>query len=317
MTRMGKRGWIAVGIAALLIVAAVITAVVLILRKNNTPVEQIDLSEYDLVGVEFERDFYLNEPNPSGRLVFRNDAGTEKRAQLSEAEVTGLSTSEVGSFVMTATVQDQSVRAQYRVIYKDIRFEQTKPLCVSIQDAFELDCIFADCTDYTGEVAAQIPLSDIFSGQLNVDKVSDTVTTAQVSYHGKSVSLAYSVGYLGYGNIYCGKDSVKDGDKTYVLDDLELILESETDALRTQTMGHGYLNVVVSGADLKQSYERRTFQWAYDEETDKILLALTDGSSCEYDLTSHVLRVGTNVFFTSAVLQFELEYRSPSDEQTA
>ena len=62
MTRMGKRGWIAIGIAAILIVAAVVTAIILILRKNYTPVDQIDLNEYSLVGVEFERDYYLNEP---------------------------------------------------------------------------------------------------------------------------------------------------------------------------------------------------------------------------------------------------------------
>ena len=153
MTRMGKRGWIAIGIAAILIVAAVVTAIILILRKNYTPVDQIDLNEYSLVGVEFERDYYLNEPNPSGALVFRNEAGTEKRAQLSEAEVTGLSTDEVGSFVMTATVQGQSIRAQYRVNYNDLLFELETPQSIGNSHAFRLDSMYGVCMDYEALVA--------------------------------------------------------------------------------------------------------------------------------------------------------------------
>lgn len=318
MTRMGKRGWIAIGIAAILIVAAVVTAIVLILRKNYTPVDQIDLNEYSLVGVEFERDYYLNEPNPSGTLVFRNEAGIEKRAQLSEAEVTGLSTDEVGSFVMTATVQGQSIRAQYRVIYKDVQFKQEAPLCISIRDAFELDTMYADCIDYEGKVAARVTLREIFSGQLSLGEVTETVQTTQVAYHGKAISLDYSVGYLGYGNLYRGKDSVTDGDKTYTLEKLELFLESETraDVSGTEATGHGYLTVVVNGADLEQSYEQRNFNWSYDEEADKLYFDLNDGSACEYDLSAHVLRLETDVLFTSKPLQFGLEY-VPADEDAA
>ncbi len=322
MAKMNRKVFLAVGAVALalVIVAAVVIAVVVVKNKSYTPVEDIDLSEYQLVDVEFDRDLYLNEPDPQAALVFRNGAGEEKRAQLSEADsVTGLDTSKVGEGSLSVTVEGQSVQTTFRVVYKNIYFKQTSPVCLSLYDAFELKTLFASCTDYSDSVAAIIPLSEIFSAEdLRLSTVTDTAQTAAAEYEGFSFTLSYTVGYLGYRNFYCGAASVTDGTRSFRLERLRFFLGTDGEQTRTDAAsGYGTMNLVTEG-ELDDYGDPLTFDWEVDAQNpDLIVLHLdrvsdnADGSgACVYDMRAHTLKVSASVMSTASDLIFRLRLDS-------
>ena len=228
-----KRKSTAIAAAAFLVIVAVVVAVIFLTKsKNYTALGDIDLQEYRLSEVEFDRAFYLNEPDVSGDLVFRNADGEEVRADLAddEVEVSGFVTNKVGKFSMRVTVKDQSVSAPYEVTYKDILFEQTAPVCLSMGSAFELEALYATCTDYYDNAVGYLPLSEIFpKEELDLGFVTSTPKTASVEYNGVSYELEYTVGYLGYGNVYFCEDAAEDGGTEYYLD--EFILYSDEDSV--------------------------------------------------------------------------------------
>ena len=323
MAKMNRKVFLAVGAVALalVIVAAVVIAVVVVKNKSYTPVEDIDLSEYQLVDVEFDRDLYLNEPDPQAALVFRNGAGEEKRAQLSEADsVTGLDTSKVGEGSLSVTVEGQSVQTTFRVVYKNIYFKQTSPVCLSLYDAFELKTLFASCTDYSDSVAAIIPLSEIFSAEdLRLSTVTDTAQTAAAEYEGFSFTLSYTVGYIGYRNLYCSTASVKEGDRSFRVDRLRFFCkEEDKQPTRTAALsGYGSFYLVTEG-DPDIYGDPLTFDWVADPANPaRINLYLNrvadnaDGSgACVYDANAHTLKVSSSVLSTANDLIFRLQLDS-------
>lgn len=318
MAKMNRKVFLAVGAAALalVIVAAVVIAVVIVKHKGYTPVGDIDLSEYQLVDVEFDRDIYLNEPDPQADLVFRNGAGEEKRAQLSEADsIAGLDTSKVGEGSLSVTVEGQSVQAVYRVVYKDVYFRQAAPVCLSRYDAFELKTLYASCTDYSDSVAAFIPLSEIFSAEdLRLGVVTDTVQTAEAEYEGFSFTLSYTVGYLGYRNFYCSASSVTDGTRSFRLERLRLFLGTDGEQKLAQAAsGYGSMSLVTEGEPDNYG-DPLSFDWEVDAKNpDLIVLHLdrvsdnADGSgACVYDMRAHTLKVSASVMSTASDLIFRL-----------
>ncbi len=299
---------------ALIVVAAVVVTVVVLKRKNYTPVDDIDLEEYSFVGVEFERDFYLHEPEPEADLVFRNGKGEEKRALLSEAEVSGLSTEEIGTAIMTVAVHGSSVDAEYTVCYKNISYASSTSVCLSLYDPFELDMLFASCTDYYDEVVAAIPLSEIFSENLpDVDEISDTEQTATAEYRGFSFALSYTVGYLGYGNKYTSA-SVTDGVRSFRIEEFCLYEEAEQ---RGTPLGHGSFFLVTEGEENDDYGNRRSFDWELDGETGRLILHIggvaDDGNACVYDLKAHTLRIPSDVMLSTEDLVFRLRLDVPRE----
>ena len=302
-----KRKSTAIAAAAFLVIVAVVVAVIFLTKsKNYTALGDIDLQEYRLSEVEFDRAFYLNEPDVSGDLVFRNADGEEVRADLAddEVEVSGFDTSKVGKFSMQVTVKDQSVSAPYEVTYKDILFEQTSSVCLSMGSAFELEALYAECTDYNDKPVGDLPLSEIFPKEaLDLGFVTDTPKTASVEYNGVSYELEYTVGYLGYGNVYFCEDAAEDGGTEYYLD--EFILYPDEDSVG-EDAGYGQMTIVEMqyGEPLFEDFD---FTWTYDYVSERITIAFTlTTDECTYDLATRTLRVGANVMYTSRPLSFRL-----------
>lgn len=303
-----KRKSTAIAAAAFLVIVAVVVAVIFLTKsKNYTALGDIDLQEYRLSEVEFDRAFYLNEPDVSGDLVFRNADGEEVRADLAddEVEVSGFDTSKVGKFSMQVTVKDQSVSAPYEVTYKDILFEQTSSVCLSMGSAFELEALYAECTDYHDETVGDLPLSEIFpKEELDLGFVTDTPKTASVEYNGVSYELEYTVGYLGYGNVYFCEDAAEDGGTEYYLD--EFILYPDEDSVG-EDAGYGQMTIVEMQYG-ERLFEDFDFTWTYDYVSERITIAFTlTTDECTYDLATRTLRVGANVMYTSRPLSFRLE----------
>lgn len=302
-----KRKSTAIAAAAFLVIVAVVVAVIFLTKsKNYTALGDIDLQEYRLSEVEFDRAFYLNEP-VSGDLVFRNADGEEVRADLAddEVEVSGFDTSKVGKFSMRVTVKDQSVSATYEVTYKDILFEQADPICLSMGSAFELETLYATCTDYYDDAVGYLPLSEIFpKEELDLGFVTDTPKTASVEYNGVSYELEYTVGYLGYGNVYFCEEAEEDGGTEYYLD--EFILYPDEDSVG-EDAGYGQMTIVEMqyGEPLFEEFD---FTWTYDYVSERITISFTlTTDECTYDLATRTLRVGANVMYSSRPLSFRLE----------
>ena len=321
MASVKKRTWIAVGavLLALLVAAAVVVGVIRG-KKAYTPVSAIDLQEYKLVDVEYERDFYCNEPEPRAALVFRNEEGKEKRAPLSEAQVTGLDTHEVGERVMSVSVEGQQLEVVYKVVYKDIYFNQSSAICLSLHDAFELKNLYASCTDYADTVVARIPLSEIFSeNDVDVSEISETAQTAKTQYEGFSFTLSYTVGYIGYRNLYCSTASVKEGDRSFRVDRLRFFCkEEDKQPTRSAALsGYGSFYLVTEG-DPDIYGDPLTFDWVADPANPaRINLYLNrvadnaDGSgACVYDANAHTLKVSSSVLSTANDLIFRLQLDS-------
>ena len=303
-----KRKSTAIAAAAFLVIVAVVVAVIFLTKsKNYTALGDIDLQEYRLSEVEFDRAFYLNEPDVSGDLVFRNADGEEVRADLAddEVEVSGFDTSKVGKFSMQVTVKDQSVSATYEVTYKDILFEQTGAVCLSMGSAFELETLYATCTDYYDKPVSYLPLSEIFpKEELDLEFVTDTPKTAFVEYNGVSYDLEYTVGYLGYGNVYFCEEAEEDGGTEYYLD--EFILYPDEDSVG-EDAGYGQMTIVEMqyGEPLFEEFD---FTWTYDYVSERITISFTlTTDECTYDLATRTLRVGANVMYSSRPLSFRLE----------
>lgn len=303
-----KRKSTAIAAAAFLVIVAVVVAVIFLTKsKNYTALGDIDLQEYRLSEVEFDRAFYLNEPDVSGDLVFRNADGEEVRADLAddEVEVSGFITNRVGKFSMQVTVKDQSVSAPYEVTYKDILFEQTSSVCLSMGSAFELEALYAECTDYYDKPVGDLPLSEIFpKEELDLGFVTDTPKTASVEYNGVSYELEYTVGYLGYGNVYFCEEAEEDGGTEYYLD--ELILYPAEDSVG-EDAGYGRMTIVEMqyGEPLFEEFD---FTWTYDYVSERITISFTlTTDECTYDLATRTLRVGANVMYSSRPLSFRLE----------
>lgn len=303
-----KRKSTAIAAAAFLVIVAVVVAVIFLTKsKNYTALGDIDLQEYRLSEVEFDRAFYLNEPDVSGDLVFRNADGEEVRADLAddEVEVSGFVTNKVGKFSMQVTVKDQSVSAPYEVTYKDILFEQTAPVCLSMGSAFELETLYATCTDYYDNAVGYLPLSEIFpKEELDLGFVTDTPKTAFVEYNDASYELEYTVGYLGYGNVYFCEEAEEDGGTEYYLD--EFILYPDEDSVG-EDAGYGQMTIVEMqyGEPLFEDFD---FTWTYDYVSERITIAFTlTTDECAYDLATRTLCVGANVMYTSRPLSFRLE----------
>lgn len=304
-----KRKSTAIAAAAFLVIVAVVVAVIFLTKsKNYTALGDIDLQEYRLSEVEFDRAFYLNEPDVSGDLVFRNADGEEVRADLAddEVEVSGFVTNKVGKFSMQVTVKDQSVSAPYEVTYKDIRFEQTEPVCLSMGSAFELEALYAECTDYYGIAVGYLPLSEIFpKEELDLGFVTDTPKTASVEYNDASYELEYTVGYLGYGNVYFCEEAEEDGGTEYYLDEFTLYPDEDSVG---EDAGYGRMTIIVEMQYGEPLFEDFDFTWTYDYVSERITISFTlTTDECTYDLATRTLRVGANVMYSSRPLSFRLE----------
>lgn len=70
-------------ICAIILIIAIVAgiAVYFIFFADNDYVSLEDVGdEYVLDSVEVDGSFYVNEPEPDGTLIFRNDSGDEKRS---------------------------------------------------------------------------------------------------------------------------------------------------------------------------------------------------------------------------------------------
>lgn len=324
MAKLNKKTSVMIGAAVLLIAiaAAIALTVVFWNRQGYAALDDIDLEEYSLSEVDCTKELYVNQPMPEGELLFRNADGDERRARLSEADVTGFDTGKVGKYSMTVSVGSQHLEVPYKVIYKQVRFEHTDALQLSLNNAIELDGIYASCTDYNDQVAAKVPLREIFGDAAEVSALSAEPQTVSAEFHGASLSLEYTVGYFGYGYVYRGVDSVQDGTKTFRLQEFRAFLDQEElpeESLRTDPddFGHGRMTVViVDGANTSADvYQEFTFDWKVNPlDTDKLILSLggipeeTDGvKSCVYHISTHTLEFSPKVMFTSRGLRFRLE----------
>lgn len=273
--------------------------------RGYTKLEDIDLSEYSLTEIEVD-DVYLNAPDVSGKMIFKNKDGEEKKARLSEANISGFDSDTIGNFEMTVKVGSQQQTVAYSVIYKDVLIDNVETIALSVNDPFELDYILVPCTDYNDRVVANIPLSEIFEvGDFDVDYVTDYAMMASSDYQGKNLTIDYTVGYIGYGNSYAGVSRVNDGGTLYELANLYMFANE-------QYNGSGELEIYygTNSGDtfLDADWAIISFDWEVDYLNDnKLEITFEGGQKGSYDTTAHTLEIDADLFDTSFTLSFELK----------
>ena len=273
--------------------------------RGYTKLEDIDLSEYSLTEIEVD-DVYLNAPDVSGKMIFKNKDGEEKKARLSEANISGFDSDTIGNFEMTVKVGSQQQTVAYSVIYKDVLIDNVETIALSVNDPFELDYILVPCTDYNDRVVANIPLSEIFEvGDFDVDYVTDYAMMASSDYQGKNLTIDYTVGYIGYGNSYAGVSRVNDGGTLYELANLYMFANE-------QYNGSGELEIYygTNSGDtfLGADWAIISFDWEVDYLNDnKLEITFEGGQKGSYDTTTHTLEIDADLFDTSFTLSFELK----------
>lgn len=217
-----KKGSIIVDVIVLLITIGLVIYF-MISNSGYTKLEDLDLNEYSLSEVKVD-DVYLNAPEVSGTMIFKNGDGQEKKVRLSEASISGFDSDTIGSFEMTVKVGSQQQTVAYSVIYKDILIYNVTKVALSVNDPFELDYILVPCTDYNDRAVTNIPLSEIFDvNDFDVDYVTDYEMMASSEYQGKNLTIKYTVGHIGYGNTYAGILRENDGGTLYELDEFYMI----------------------------------------------------------------------------------------------
>lgn len=138
-----------VKIGALVLLAVVIIGIIVVFvvfNNNTVDLKDLDLNEYHVTSVEMKDDLYVNEPMPSGKLVFKNDEGEEKKVDIKDdgIEISGFDTSSVGSKTMQISILDkQTIDFNYTINYKDVKVgDNYGVINLSIYNPFELDNIF-------------------------------------------------------------------------------------------------------------------------------------------------------------------------------
>ena len=300
-------------ICAIVLIIAIVAgiAVYFIFFADNDYVSLEDVGdEYVLDSVEVDGSFYVNEPEPDGTLIFRNDSGDEKKVRLNDDGVTvhGFSTDMPGEYTMSVTVRGVTKTVGYTVEYKRITYSGSSVIYLSIYDPIELDGIYFDCYDYNDLLDARMPLSKAFDkSDFNVGAINDYGHSLSSSDYG-FIDLEYKVGYIGYGNSYEGKDIAEQQRYRYQLVDFVM------DAGDINDQGTGVLEVeYVRDDSLSDIVRNKTigFTWEIDYlADDAIVLYGSDGQTVgRYYYRGHRLELGAGIVpETVQPLVFELEY---------
>ncbi len=297
-------------ISTILAVVVLIVAIGLVVYfaffkdSGYTSLSDIDLNSYSLEEIKVEGSYILNDPNEiKGSLIFKNSEGDTLKAKLSEAKISGFSTQAVGNWQMQVTVGDIERTVDYTVTYKEIFYNDSTPISLSIADPIELDSIYVYCTDYNDNVAKSIPLSEIFeASDFDVDYVTDYEQNTSTTYEGYDINVYYTVGYIGYGNYYRGEFIKIDSGTNYQLSYFTMSANEDSDS------GDGYFQINYDdGSLLGVETENFSFTWQKDYLSDEIKLSLSNDTSATYNYLSHQLTLGADVMNTINPLSFTLK----------
>lgn len=299
-----KKGSIIVDVIVLLITIGLVIYF-MISNSGYTKLEDLDLNEYSLSEVKVD-DVYLNAPEVSGTMIFKNGDGQEKKVRLSEASISGFDSDTIGSFEMTVKVGSQQQTVAYSVIYKDILIYNVTKVALSVNDPFELDYILVPCTDYNDRAVTNIPLSEIFDvNDFDVDYVTDYEMMASSEYQGKNLTIKYTVGHIGYGNTYAGILRENDGGTLYELDEFYMISNGQDNGNGELEMYYG-----TNSGDtfLDENWAIVGFEWEVDYLNDnQLIITFEDGQRGVYNTTTHTLEIDADLFGTISTLSFELK----------
>lgn len=302
--KTSKKGSIIVGVIVLLITIGLVIYF-MISNSGYTKLEDLDLNEYSLSEVKVD-DVYLNAPEVSGTMIFKNGDGQEKKVRLSEASISGFDSDTIGSFEMTVKVGSQQQTVAYSVIYKDILIYNVTKVALSVNDPFELDYILVPCTDYNDRVVTNIPLSEIFDvNDFDVDYVTDYEMMASSEYQGKNLTIKYTVGHIGYGNTYAGILRENDGGTLYELAEFYMISNGQDNGNGELEMYYG-----TNSGDtfLDENWAIVGFEWEVDYLNDnQLIITFEDGQRGVYNTTTHTLEIDADLFGTISTLSFELK----------
>ena len=311
-SRSKKSTKVGAAIFLVIMVAVVVVVCVVTLNKNAdlVPLDEVDLTEYTLQSVTVDDEFYVNEPNPSGTLIFRNADGDEKKVSLSEVEVKGFSTKEPGTFTMSVTVGGVTKTVEYTVDYKEIRYTGPEAIYLSIKNPIELDGIYVTCYDYDNFPAATMPLSQLFKvSDFNVDNLNDVglyITSDKFGY----INLQYKVGYIGYDNIYEGRDIVEAAGYSYELDWFLMVETGYDEGEGSMTVYYGDthgLGDYIDYVDIDFTWEKPLGGGDY-----LILKGENDNTIGRYHYLEHRLEIGAGVVSHASGLEFIVEYSGPN-----
>ena len=295
-------------IAAVIVIALVIIGVMVwyfAFREDTDSLGSVDLDKYTLVAVDADETYYVGEPGPSGTMIFRDDEGNEKKVSLSEAKVEGFSTEDVGDRTMTVSVGDQSKKVAYKVIYKEIRYDENRPVIVSVGDpSVELDGILLECTGYNDRVVKYLPLSDfVKASEFETDSVGGT-RYMDAEYEGQTFSFSYEVGYIGYGYTYEGKAKQSFGGYDYDLYSFVMNADGSYD-----DEGDGSLIIRYREEDFSDYPDETEVSFTWEKEylyDDRLTITFSDGSMATYYFEEHELVFDADIFGTRMAFRLQM-----------
>lgn len=126
----------------------------------------------------------------------------------------------------------------------------------------------------------------------------DFYKEARAEFLGSEISFQYSVGYIGYGNVYSGAIKVED----YAYEIRFSLTESGTGNLIVARKSDSIID------DEVDRFENSII-WTYDEFNDENTLIITDRyrSLGVYEFRTHTLNINSNIFGDNGNLVFDLE----------
>ena len=131
-------------------------------NNSTTSLADLDLNAYQISRVEFDDEFFVNEPL-SGTLIFKNAEGEEVKVNIKDDGVKpNFDSRSVGTKKLQIDILGkQNFETSYIVNYKDVRIDNYGIVNLSIYNPFELDELVVECIDYYDQKCLEVPFSDI------------------------------------------------------------------------------------------------------------------------------------------------------------
>lgn len=268
-------------------------------NNSTTSLADLDLNAYQISRVEFDDEFFVNEPL-SGTLIFKNAEGEEVKVNIKDEGVkTNFDSRSVGTKKLQIDILGkQNFETSYIVNYKDVRIDNYGIVNLSIYNPFELDELMVECIDYYDQKCLEVPFSDISWQNLNCQELSNFTETATANYAGVDLSFEYRVGYLGYGNIY---------DANYSDDEFNYEINFSLTGL-----GTGSLTIArESDSIINDENEIKNFSLTYEQyelyDAEYLLISAEESTLEFYNYRTHTLTLNQGIFLNSPQLEFTLE----------